>query len=110
MARLVFLVQGSAPQPYTVTFSKEGSRLTANCTCPAATAGQSCKHRLAILSGATDGIVGDNQADVATVQAWLPGTDLAEAIQDLAIAETQLEQAKQHVARMKKKLARLLHQ
>jgi hypothetical protein len=32
METLISLVQGSAPEPYTVTFKKDGSNLSAYCT------------------------------------------------------------------------------
>lgn len=62
-----FLVQGSALEPYKVTFKKVGGNLSAYCTCPAGENGMYCKHRFNILEGSTKGIVSGNEADVQIV-------------------------------------------
>lgn len=50
--RLVFHVQGSAPQPYRVTAEGEGEGLRMFCTCPSgATRAGFCKHMAALLMG-----------------------------------------------------------
>lgn len=52
MEDICFLVQGSAEEPYKVTFKKNGSNLSAYCTCPAGENCQFCKHRFRMaLSG-----------------------------------------------------------
>ena len=103
-----FLVQGSAPAPYVVTVSREGDNLTATCTCQAAVNGLICKHRLRILQGVMDGVVGDRSDDVVAVRAWLVGTDVEGAIQAVVVAESELEAAKNAVSLAKRKLGRVL--
>jgi len=108
MDTIVFLVQGSSPDPYVVSFAWSGTNLTAKCTCPAGRVGQHCKHRLAILRGLADGIVSPNHADVGRVRDCLPGTDVERAIFELAEAESQFEQAKRKLAGVKKKVVRVM--
>ena len=67
MEELRFKVQGSASDPYDVTFQYHGTNLSAYCTCPAGVNGQYCKHRFAIMAGEAIGIVSGNESDVATV-------------------------------------------
>jgi uncharacterized Zn finger protein len=101
----VFLVKGSASEPYKVTFKKDGSNLSAYCTCPAGQNGQYCKHRFAILDGNLEAVVSENVADAKKVAGWLPGTDVESALQDVALAEKELARAKKKLSTAKKKVA-----
>ena len=65
MDTITFMVQGSAVEPYKVTFKKSDSNLSAYLTCPAGENGMYCKHRFRILSGETKGIVRGNENEVA---------------------------------------------
>ena len=105
METIQFLVQGSAEEPYEVTFQKTGNNLSAFCTCAAGQNGQSCKHRFQILEGNAKGIVSKNSEHVPTVVAWLLGTDVAEAMTALAAAEREFDRAKKVVTSAKKNLA-----
>lgn len=101
-----FQVQGSAPDPYQVTFVNRGAGdLSAYCTCPAGENGQYCKHRFAILNGDTRAIVSGNEDDVPEVASWLRGSDIEAALRDLADAEREFARAKKRVSQMKKALA-----
>ncbi len=108
MSELNFLVQGSAADPYEVTFRKDGDNLTALCTCPAGMHGKHCKHRFAILDGSTKGIVSDNLGEVKTVEAWLSGSDVEEAVVELRKAEKLFEVTKKDLSAAKKKVARVM--
>jgi hypothetical protein len=108
METIQFLVQGSATEPYKVTFQREGKILSAFCTCPAGASGQYCKHRLSILQGRATGVVSDNVAEARTVAAWLPGTDVEAAMEALFAAERDLERAKSAAAAARKDLARTM--
>lgn len=108
METISFKVQGSAAEPYTTTFKREGSNLTAHCSCPAGEMGQYCKHRLNILEGITKGIVSGNEPEVATVVTWLRGTDVEQALQAVRDAEKRYDEAKKQLDGLKKKLARAL--
>lgn len=103
-----FLVQGSAPEPYKVTFRKNGTNLSAYCTCPAGENGQHCKHRLGILSGSTKSIVSKNTSDVEVVCDWLPGSDIEEAWLEHTRLESELIKVKRNLSEAKKALARAM--
>ncbi|MDO6564658.1 SWIM zinc finger family protein [Amphritea sp. 1_MG-2023] len=94
MKTIKFLVEGSSPEPYLVTFTKDGDSLNAFCTCPAGENGQYCKHRLGILSGSKQFLVCENKEQVSTIQLWLLGSDLEAALRELAEAEHEHDHAK----------------
>ena len=106
MEEIRFIVQGSAEEPYRVTFRKKGNNLSAYCTCPAGDNGQYCKHRINILCGITQEIVSGNEANVQVVTSWLPGTDVEAALFAVIDAEKQCEKAKLELSAAKKRLAR----
>jgi hypothetical protein len=101
----VFLIKGSASESYKVTFEKDGSNLSAYCTCRAGKHGQYCKHRFAILEGKVDAVMSENVVDVKKVVGWLPGTDVERALQDVALAEKELARAKKKLSAAKRSLA-----
>lgn len=109
MEELVFLVKGSSPDPYEVTFIKDGDSLTAICTCPAGTYGNFCKHRISILDGKAKSISSDNADQVATVVGWLPGTDVEAALSELRDAERIGGTDKKALNDAKRKLARAMN-
>lgn len=111
MTEIEFHVQGSASEPYTVVFRRAGSNLTASCTCPAGVVRQYrqyCKHRIRIMSGDSTGIISQNISAVSDIQNWVKGTDVEKALNELHVAEQQLEAAKSLVSNCKKRLARSL--
>ncbi len=109
MNQIEFNVQGSSPGPYNVIFRKDGNNLTALCDCPAGMNRLYCKHRFNIMNGIADGIVSKNTEQINIVESWLPGTDIDEALQEVKIAEKDLDEAKKHLSKLKKKLARVMH-
>ncbi|MFZ2949251.1 MAG: SWIM zinc finger family protein [Desulfuromonadaceae bacterium] len=106
MKELIFFVQGSAKEPYKVTFEKNGNNLSAYCTCPAGDNGQYCKHRFNILGRITNGVVSGNEPDVDVVASWLAGTDVEGALNELMNAEELFEIAKLKLSSAKKQLAK----
>jgi hypothetical protein len=106
MKEFIFFVQGSAKEPYKVTFRKTGNNLSAYCTCPAGDNGQYCKHRFNIFGGITDGIVSGNETGVEEVTSWLAGTDVEVALNNVMNAEEQFEIAKLKLSEAKKQLAK----
>jgi len=109
MPEVIFHVQGSAAEPYVVTFrDRGGGNLSAYCTCPAGQNGQYCKHRFAILAGETKGIVSGNEEDVAKVLSWLAESDVEAALQDLEREQAAFDEAKKRVSRAKKALAKAM--
>lgn len=109
MEQLDFAVKGSSGQSYEVTFIKDGTSLTALCTCPAGQFGNSCKHRVAILDGKAHSVSSDNADRVSTVTGWLVGTDVEDALGQLRDAEKNSERSKDEIAALKKKLARAMN-
>lgn len=109
MQRIEFLVQGSSPEPYQVSFVKHESTLRAYCSCTAGQLGQVCKHRLNIINGISDGIVSDNINSVKIIENLLFGTDLEGLLIELKEAEDVAEKAKKAVVTSKKKLSRIMN-
>lgn len=105
MEQLQFLVQGSADEPYRVTFTIEGENLNAFCTCPAGENGQYCKHRLNLLAGDSRGIVGDGAQQIPVLLGWLVGSDVEAAIEQVHDAEKGFLLAKKRLADAKKRVA-----
>jgi uncharacterized Zn finger protein len=104
-----FLVQGSAPEPYVVSFRRRDAKnISAYCTCPAGESGMSCKHRIRILRGLVEGIVSKNTADVAAVAGWLAGSDVETALQTIDELEKEAERVKKALSAAKKALAACL--
>jgi uncharacterized Zn finger protein len=109
METFEFLVQGSASEPYRVSFRRRGVKnLSAYCTCPAGENGMSCKHRVRILRGLLDGIVSKNIADVTTVAGWLAGTDVEAALNSIDTLEREAERIKKALSSAKKALSQCL--
>jgi hypothetical protein len=106
---LTFLVKGSSPDPYELTFIKDGDSLTALCTCPAGQYGNFCKHRIAILDGDGGAIVSENADRVSTVVNWLQGTDVAAALTEFRNVERSADTPKSALVMAKRKLARAMN-
>ncbi len=102
-------VTGSSPDPYEMTFIKDGASLTALCTCPAGSFGNSCKHRIAILDGDADAVVDDDKNKVATVVGWLAGTDVEAALHEMRAVADEPVVTKESLAAAKKKLAKAMN-
>ena len=109
MGKIKFLVQGSALEPYELSFRKSGANIISLCTCPAALNGQHCKHRLGIFRGSRKGIISGNEDQVALVQSWIPGTDIELLLNQVAEAESTFERAKKDLGTLKKRLARAMY-
>jgi len=105
---IVFLVQGSNPEPYKIRFIKSDLIFSAFCTCPAGQKGMHCKHRINILTGSVNAIVSDNIEEVATIKKWLIGTPIEEAIQLFQSAEKECLSAKKASTKAKKNLSKAL--
>jgi hypothetical protein len=110
MDEIQFLIQGSAPEPYTVTFRKRGTKLNVFCSCPAGENRQYCNHRMRILSGMADGIVSGNLPEILVAISWVSGTTLESALNSLSEAQEQYETARRSLSAAKKRVARLLHE
>ncbi len=109
MEQVHFLVKGSSPEPYEVTFIKDGDSLTAICTCPAGTYGNFCKHRISILDGDSTSISSDNASQAKTVVRWLSGTDVEEALLEMRAAADAGDDSGKALSDAKRKLARAMN-
>lgn len=97
-----FLVQGSSPDPYKVTIVKNGVDLNAYCTCAAGQNGQPCSHRLRILSGNSEGLVGGDVDALSAVVGWVSGTEFEFFLKELISAEDEYRSAKNRFSEAKK--------
>lgn len=109
MEELVFLVKGSSSDPYEITFIKEGSSLTALCTCPAGSFGNLCKHRVAILDGNVKAISSENVDQAPKILQWMVGTDVESALAELRAAEKSKAHSKDEIMALKRKLAKVMN-
>jgi len=109
LEEISFQVKGSSTEPYELTFIKDGDSLTALCSCPAGQYGNFCKHRIAIIDGHGKAIVSDNADRVATVVAWLQGTDVAAALTEFRAIEASKEASKSDLMAAKRKLAKAMN-
>ncbi len=105
---LEFVVVGSQGDPYEIIATRDGADVTISCNCTAGERGQLCRHRLNLLNGDITDLDSDNDADIATLAAWLPGTPFAEAMEALHKAQATYDAAKPELARSKKALGRIM--
>jgi len=105
MDRLLFLVQGSASDPYEVEFNRENGTVSVSCTCAAGENGQACKHRLNVIAGSITDMLEPNLADLEKACDWLAGGPIEAALANLHAAEMASETAKKQLARARKALA-----
>lgn len=109
MQILRFFVQGSAPEPYVVTFVKPDENcLNAYCTCPAGENGQYCKHRFGLLNGEPKNIVSGNEADLTQLATMFKGSDVEASYTKVIDLEKQATALKRKLSAAKKDLARTM--
>jgi uncharacterized Zn finger protein len=109
MQELTFFVKGSSADPYEVIFIKDGDSLTAICSCPAGQYSNFCKHRISILEGRFGAITSDNSDQAPQVVAWLAGTDVEAALEELRAAEKDPESDRKALNAAKRKLAQAMN-
>lgn len=108
-SRHIFLVQGSAAEPYEVLIVHEGDDFNAQCSCPAGNMKQLCKHVLGIInysvtSSGRPKIVSDNEVDAITLYDSFVSSKASTAMNELDDAEKAY---KTKEAELKKQLAPL---
>ena len=109
MEELIFQIQGSESEPYQVRIvRREGGNVSAYCTCQAAGNGMHCKHRIGLLTGKPEGVIGKRKEDAETVALWVKGSDIEPILTELQASETQLESLKARIAKLKKLVARAM--
>lgn len=109
MEELTLHVKGSSPDPYELTFIKDGSSLTALCNCPAGTFGNLCKHRVAVLNGDSSAVVDDDRGKTGSVVEWLIGTDVEAALAEMREVEATRGAPKPDLVAAKRKLAKAMN-
>lgn len=102
------VVSASTGELYTVQFFRDGTQVTAFCTCPSGENGGVCKHRLLILEG-NDVNVEENANLVSVVASWLPSSNLSAVLDEVATAENNVKRAKKELSAVKKMLARAMN-
>lgn len=108
MQRFRFEVQGSEQEPYQVEISRDGTNLTATCTCRAGQMGQYCKHRFSLLSGSADRVVGGDIEAISSLPELMKGTDVEAAIENVGRAEAAKVIAEKSLSAAKRALARAM--
>lgn len=101
LAPLHYYVQGSALEPYLVTFKREGEHLAASCSCPAGRMGKTfCKHVAWVLKG-DPFILADGSDELATLASRASGSPLLEKAKEYKFVERQKLPALTGVASVK---------
>jgi uncharacterized Zn finger protein len=103
-----FEVKGSASEPYQILIKKDGTNLSAFCTCPAGKNGMHCKHRISILSGSSKAVVSDNISEVAEVATWVAGSDIESALHVISELEDHSARIRKELSAAKKSLAKAM--
>ena len=60
------------------------------------------------MHGIADGVVSLNKNDIITINTWLQGTDVEDALREVADKEKLLDTAKQALSFAKKRLAKAM--
>lgn len=107
--RLVFLVQGSKGDDYTVTFIRNGLRAHAFCTCQAGQNGQYCNHRISLLDGDVSSLVSENVEDMERLKLLIAGSDLESAYRAMCAATSTFDNAKNDLYKAKRVLAKAMY-
>ncbi|MBF0342332.1 MAG: hypothetical protein HQL95_15410 [Magnetococcales bacterium] len=107
MPELFFQVQGPQGRPYEIMIRKIGKNMTATCTCSAGV-DDICQHRINILSGSTQEIIGTNADDVKKVVSWIAGTDVGKAMHHMVESIKLLENAQEDFNSARKRLVKAL--
>lgn len=78
MNKLVFYVQGSAKEPYKVTFWKdENNKIRSGCNCTASKNGFHCKHKIQLIAGELTNVVSkEDSSSFLDLENLLQGTDI----------------------------------
>lgn len=81
--RLEFFVQGSATEPYQISFWRIDENVNSSCTCIAGKNGLACKHRLNLLDGDVTNLISSSTDGFQKLKLMLEGSDIGAAIRAL---------------------------
>ena len=76
MKEIQYRVQGSNPDPYNITISKDGDQLVCICECTAAENGRPCKHWMKVFTGDSQEYIDLSEDNIIEIRKWLKGSDL----------------------------------
>ncbi|MEO5363386.1 MAG: hypothetical protein H7838_07150 [Magnetococcus sp. DMHC-8] len=107
MVEVRFQVSGQNKKVFDVVFMKDGTNMTANCSCTTGVDGI-CQHRINILSGSTQEIISGNADDVKKVTSWIGGTDIGKALHDVVRANLVLRNATDDFNDARKRLGKAM--
>lgn len=79
---LKFYVQGSASEPYRVSFWRKENDFKSACTCQAGKKGMYCKHRFELIEGDLTNLVSENYEDIGKIQILIKGTPLEKIFEE----------------------------
>ena len=108
MQTLSFNVQGSLTEPYEVIFYFINGVLSGSCTCTAGQQSKYCKHRLDLLQGDTEAIVGASDGDLKTALDWYRNSDLMLKVEELKSVKKDIENLKNKQKAIEKSLSKLI--
>jgi len=107
MTLFKFTIKGENGE-YEITFSRQGSYVRAECTCPAGENGLQCKHRIQIMKDNTSNILSGNENQVEEIKELIRGTDVEKALMEFEEAEAPYNAIQKRLARAKKSLAKAM--
>lgn len=93
--KIRLVVQEGDSEPFEVVFQREGTNMSASCSCQQGDQSGLCSHRLTLLHGQLGDMMlleGDEQ-DVERIPTLLPGTDIEQALKALEEAEELMKEA-----------------
>lgn len=105
-----FMVQEADQEPIKLVFRREGSNMTATCTCTPEDDAM-CPHRMAILLGDVTefNILSNNEHDVETVKRMMAGTDIEEALHQLDEVEDLMQKTQREYYQAKEQLRKAMN-
>ena len=108
MVHIQFEVLGSTGKKYKVEFKKAENTVHAYCNCEAGSKGSYCKHRLEIMGGGHDNIVGGDINDIRLLHEILRDTPLELAYRRLIKAEERHSETRLEVEKARKLLSQAM--
>jgi hypothetical protein len=109
MEELRFVMKGSTQEPRHVVVRKDGQNLTMLCSCSMGSRESMCKHRIDLLTGATQNILSGNPGDVQRVAALIEGTDVQKALRMVRAASAKLQEAQEEYEFAQKNLIKAIN-
>jgi uncharacterized Zn finger protein len=100
------VASSSGSTSYPVRFFWNGKDLHVTCGCKAGILGQSCKHKVALMSGDRSILAVD--ADLTEVLRWIQDSPVRSALSRLGDAEARVEEAQAEARKAKKCLLDLI--